>query len=345
MRVKIVSVVIAIVVSAGSVFLASTAKAQVKPIELKFAFPYFTTDPNYKTSVDWAKEIEKQSNGRVKITVYPGGSLFKGQDTYDSIIKGVADLALGSFSYTSGRFPAYESLDYVPGYFKSAKATCLGQNAVYAKYKPKEMADVHIFYFIGNTSPRFMTKKPVSALEDLKNMQIRSVGSRKLLIETLGAIPIGMPMDEAYDALQKGIVEGILTTMETLVSYKLNEVLKYVTDMPTTGSTRFIIANMNVWKSLPPDIQKIFDDTAEKFAIYSSDALDKEVKEAVETSVKAGRVQVIKLSPQEEARWVKTMTPIVPQHIETLKSRGLPGKEIFDDLAQWGKQFSAKYPE
>lgn len=345
MNAKRTSLIVAMVVMMSLIVSSSTLTAADKPIELKFAFPYFTTDPNYKTSVDWAKEIEKQSNGRVKITVYPGGALFKGQDTYDSIIKGVADLAFGSFSYTSGRFPMYECLDYVPGYFKSAKATSLGQNAVYAKYKPKEMADVHIFYFIGNTSPRFMTKKPVRALEDLKNMQIRSVGSRKLLIESMGAIPIGMPMDEAYDGLQKGIVEGILTTQETLVSYKLNEVLKYVTDMPTTGSTRFIIANMKVWKSLPPDIQKIFDDTTEKFMIYHSDALDREVKEAVETSVKAGRVQVIKLSPQEEARWVKTMTPIMAAHIETLKSRGLPGKEVFDDLYQWGQQFNAKYPE
>lgn len=343
---KTISILVAILVFAGINISILTPIAEAKPIAMRFAFPYLPTDPTYKSVVEWAKEIEDRSQGRVKITVYPGGALFKARDTLNSIVKGVGDLALGSLSYTPGRFPIMECMDYTPGAFKSSKAATLGENALFAKYKPKEMDAVHIFGFIATTLPKFMTKKPVRTLEDLKGMQIRSTGSRKALVEALGAKSIGMPMSGSYDALQKGIVEGIITTTETLVSYRLNEVVDYVTDVPTASAVRFILGNIDVWNSLPPDLQKIFTDaSSQEFFIRASNRLDENARTAVEKSVKADMVKVIKVTPQEEARWKRAMRPIVAARAAKLESLGLPGKEIMDDLFRWGKTFSAQYPE
>lgn len=346
MKVKLISIfVVMMVLGTLNLFILAPA-VEAKPISLRFAFPYLPTDPSYKSVTGWAKEIENRSNGRVKITVYPGGALFKARDTYDSVVKGVADLALGSMSYTPGRFPVMECLEYAPGAFTSSKAGSLGENALFAKYKPKELKEVRIFGFIATTLPRFMTKKPVRTLEDLKGMQIRSTGSRKALVQSLGALSIGMPMSESYDALQKGIVEGIITTTETLVTYRLNEVVQYVTDVPMASAIRFILGNLTMWNSLPADIQKIFTDASgQEFILGASNLLDVNAKTAVEKSEKAGLVKVIRVSSEEQARWVKATRPIVSARAEKLASLGLPGREILDDLYKWGKTFSEQYPE
>jgi len=80
-------------------------------IELTYANFFPPTHIQAKLGESWIKEIEKRTAGKVKITYFPGGALLKGNQIYDGVIKGVADIGMSCFAYTRGRFPAIKAID------------------------------------------------------------------------------------------------------------------------------------------------------------------------------------------------------------------------------------------
>ena len=95
--------------------------------------------PTHKMSVtvdQWCKEVEKRTNGRVKVTPYFGGTLAAPQLVYDGLLKGAFDIGQTALAYNTGRFPFSEILDYPLGYRDAIQATAL-DNAFMAKFKPQ----------------------------------------------------------------------------------------------------------------------------------------------------------------------------------------------------------------
>ena len=100
-------------------FSASQGTAKV----YKFRFAQITpaTHPYYSAiSLPWAQEIEKRTGGRVKITLYPAGTLVAGNVMYSSILDGITDIGTSSFGWERGRHPVMDAFVYVPG-FPSAR--------------------------------------------------------------------------------------------------------------------------------------------------------------------------------------------------------------------------------
>jgi len=110
--------------------------------------------------------------------------------------------------------PLMEAVDLPLGY-KSGMATTIIANAVYEKFNPKELDDVKVMYLHAYGSGLLFTKdKPVSKMEDLKGMKIRSHGTTAKVVKALGGIPVTMPMPELYQSLQKGVVDGAIYPIE-----------------------------------------------------------------------------------------------------------------------------------
>ncbi len=100
----------------------------------------------------------------------------------------------------------------------------------YEKFKPKELADTQIMYLHGHGPGIFHTKKPVKKMEDLKGMKIRCTGTSAKVASALGATPVAMAQTETYDALEKGVVDGLLSPLEALKGWKFVEVTKCTTE-------------------------------------------------------------------------------------------------------------------
>jgi TRAP-type C4-dicarboxylate transport system substrate-binding protein len=147
---------------------------------------------------------------------------------YDGVVKGLSDVGMSVLSYTRGRFPLTEVIDLPLGYKNGTAATKL-VNLYYKKFKPKELDDVKVMYLHAHGPGILHTKKPVTKLEELKGMKIRSTGTVAKIVGALGATAVAMPMPETYDALQKGIAEGVMCPMEALQGWKLGEVIKNTT--------------------------------------------------------------------------------------------------------------------
>ena len=311
----------------GSLFMTSMVFGQAKPIDLYYSNVYPAPHKMCVSAVEWGKEIEKRTNGRVKVTMFPGGTLTPGDKCYDGVVKGLSHVGMSVFSYTVGKFPLIEVIDLPLGYKSGAVATTV-TNEFYAKFKPKELDEVKVMFLMGIAPSKIHTKKPVYKLEDLKGMKIRATGTVARIVAALGATPVAMPMPDTYDALSRGVVEGVVCPIEALEGWRLGEVVKYTTqNISTTNSiAQFVVMNKGTWNSLSPDIQKIIEKINEEWIPKMGALWDELDKSALDFVIKKGN-KIISLTMEEQEQWVKAVRPLLEDYVNRMKAKGLPGDE------------------
>ncbi len=311
---------------------------QCKTVELTYSIFFPATHGHTLLATEWAKEIEKRTHGAVKINIYPGATLTPADQCYDGVVTGISDIGMSVVSYAKGRFPLTEVTDLPLGYKSGLQATRLC-NAYYEKFKPKELADTKIMYLHAHGPGIFHTKKPVSKMEDLKGLKIRGTGTSIRVAEALGATPVAMPQPETYDALQKGVVDGLLSPIETLKGWKFAEVVKSTTENFGSAYTLafFVAMNKKTWASLPPEVQAEIEKVNKEWIDKTGHAWDQLDKEGKEFTLARGN-QVIQLSPEEDARWAKAVKPLLEKYVDTTKTKNLPGREALDFCLEWLKK-------
>lgn len=275
----------------------------------------------------WCKEIEKRTNGRIKIAYFPGGTLTPAAQIYDGVVKGISDIGFSCFAYTRGKFPLTEVIDLPIGLRDGTTATRL-INEYYKKFKPKEIDEVQVMYLHAHGPGMLHTKRPVSKLEDLKGMKIRATGLASKIVMALGASPVGTTMPETYDALRTGVADGAMAPFEALQGFKWGEVINSSTVAYGSGYSTgmFIVMNKSKWNSLPPDIQKIIAKVNEEWIERQARAWDEIEKEGIEFTKKRGN-KIIYLTKEEDARWAAAVKPIQDEYVRSTKAKGLPGDE------------------
>jgi TRAP-type C4-dicarboxylate transport system substrate-binding protein len=97
--------------------------ADEKVIKLKYSDIFAPAHKNGIMAQQWCKEVEKRTNGRVKITHFPGGTLTPPPQTYDSVVKGIADIGHTLAAYSAGRFLLTEVLGQPIGFTSGYQAT------------------------------------------------------------------------------------------------------------------------------------------------------------------------------------------------------------------------------
>ncbi len=332
---------LALLVGAGllfSVMFLSSVPAQAA-VELTYSIFFPATHGNTILATEWAKEIEKRTKGAVKITMFPGATLTPANQCYDGVVKGISDIGMSVLSYTAGRFPLTEVIDMPLGYKSGYQVTRL-INAYYNKFQPKEFDDVKVMYLHGHGPGVLHTnKKPVSKLEDLKGLKIRCTGTSSEMVKHLGGTPVAMPQTETYDALQKGVVDGVMSPVETLKGWKFAEVIKYTT--LNYGSAYsigfFVVMNKAKWNSLPKDVQAVIQKVNEEWIEKTGRAWDEFDKIGIETTKAKGN-QLIPLSKQEDERWAGLVAPILGEYVQKTKAKGLPGDEALKFCQDWLKK-------
>jgi TRAP-type C4-dicarboxylate transport system substrate-binding protein len=325
-----------------AVFGMAATKTQAATVQLTYSNFFPPTHFNAQLSESWGKEIEKRSKGAVKFTFFPGGALLKGPEMYDGVMKGVSDLGMSVFAYTAGRFPVMEALDLPIGYTSGWAATFTA-NAYYNKYKPKELDGVKVLYLHAHGPGLLHSKTEVSKLEQLKGMKIRCTGFSAKAAAALGAVPVAMGQGGAYEALQKGVVEGTLSPMEVLKGWKQGEVIKSTTLCYSIGYTSgmYVIMNKKKWNALPKDVQKVFEDVSKEWIPKHGEGWDKADLEGKEFTLSLGN-KIIPLSEGESALWAYQVEPVIGDYAKQLDAKGFPGKEHIQFIRESIKKYTKK---
>jgi TRAP-type C4-dicarboxylate transport system substrate-binding protein len=259
--------------------------------------------------------------------MFYGGTLTPADKCYDGVVKGISDIGFSVLSYTMGKFPLCEVLDLPLGSRTAVGATRL-VNDFYKKFQPKELDETKLMYLHAHGPAFVHTKKPVYKLEDLKGMKIRGTGTTTKVVANLGGTPVAMPMSDAYDAISRGVVEGVVCPVEALQGWKLGEVVKFTTQNYGSAYNMvfFVVMNKNKWNSLSPDIQKIIEQVNEEWIVKQGQLWDEIDKLGIDFAVKQGDT-IIPLSKEEDARWAKAVSPMFDEYVKDKSAKGLPAEE------------------
>ena len=328
------------------------AHAKGKVINLKIANFFPPPSKQSKILDQLGKDLEKRSGGRIKVQYFAGRSLLKAQAIYKGVASGIADIGYSHVYYTPGRMPVSEGAGLPLG----VPSGWVGAHMAfdfYNKFKPKEFDKVKVLAIHDNAPSMVITKTPVSKLEDMKGLTIRAPGVPGEIIRALGGTPAPTPMMEVYDALAKGVNDGVFAPYETLRTFKFAEVTKYVTECWQMGAAFnfYLIMNKNSYNKLPRDLQSLVDvlsgEYQERYALMWNEI--ELVGKAF--GLKKG-MKYIDLSDAEADRWKKAVEPVITNYIKTMVGKGFAETEVKgwiaymrDRIKYWtAKQMEYKIP-
>jgi TRAP-type transport system periplasmic protein len=331
--------IVSLVSLAGFAGFSSQCYAAEKPVAtLKVTSFLPQTDKANAPYEEWGKELEKRSNGRIKVDFYWAGTLAPPVQTYDAVMRGIADVGNHVLGYTVGRFPLSEVLD-LPGPVINWTATTRMTNAFYRKFKPKEFDGVKVLWLHSGGGFVFSRNKPINKLEDLKGMKIRTYGLNAKLVSLLGGIPVAMPTTELYDALSRGVVDGFTANYDVLEAQRMAEIAKFGTE--NRGSAWragwAAVMNKNAFNALPKDIQTLIDQMSEEQIDKFGNMWDEADVRGKEFALKKG-MKISVLSKEEDARWAERVKPLYDDYVKRMKEKNLPGEEAVKFVQDYMKQ-------
>lgn len=312
-----------------SLFIVTPGVTNAKSVTLKYSSFFPPTHIQSKLAEAWGKEVEMKSEGRIKVEYYPGGSLLKAKQTYDGVVDGIADVGFTVLAYTPGRFPVTGALDLPFGYPSGVIATAVA-NELYNTLKPVEFNDTHLMYLHAH-GPGFINtrEKVVTKLEDLKGLRIRSTGMSAQMVKALGATPVAMGMGDAYQSLQKGVVDGSAHPMEANGGWKLGEVTEYTVGAYATAYTTTFIVTMNKdkWESLDEKDQQMITEINKAWSLKHGEAWDSSDLAGLRFSLQQGN-NVSGIDAKEIERWKTAVKPVIDEYAAGLDKKKLDGAAV-----------------
>jgi TRAP-type C4-dicarboxylate transport system substrate-binding protein len=308
------------------------AAASAGTVKLTYSNFFPPTHVQSKLAESWCKEVEKRTEGRVKVDYFPGQTLTKAKQCYDGTVQGLSDLGFSVLAYTRGRFPVMAAVDLPLGYTSGQVATEI-VNKVYKKFTPKEFDDVKVMYLHAHGPGLVHTKgKAVRKMEDMKGLKFRAHGTSALVVKALGGTPVPKPMPETYEMLQKGVVDGAVYPFEANKGWKLGEVTDYATAAFSAAYTTsfFVVMNKDKWNSIPAGDQKIIEQINEEWAVKHGEAWDTSDMVGIKYFLNQGG-EIIGVDEKEQKRWKDAVAPIITEYVADAKKNGISNaQEIVD---------------
>lgn len=210
---------------------------------------------------EWADEIYEASDGRIKITIYSGGSLASGTAALDALRTQVCDIAWIYPQYFTGQFPLSEVISQPIG----VTSVPQGVDVLYDLYEKYPELQDEVSEFVPlmihtNPTNKICTTEdhPIYSVQDLKGLTFRaSAGTPSDLLLAWGATPIQMAPGDIYQAVQKGTVDGFVFDWSGMVSFGLQEVTTYLLTYPVYCGPYYLMMNKDSFEALPEDLQNI----------------------------------------------------------------------------------------
>lgn len=328
-------------------FGIGSAQAQDITLKLHQFLPAQANVPKLILDV-WADEIEKDSDGRIRIDRYPSMQLGgKPPELMDQVVDGVADVIWTAVGYTPGRFPSSEVFE-LPFMMTNARAASRAYWEMFDKYwQDTEFKDVHVVGVWVHGPGVIHTADPVETPADLQGMKIRG-GSRavNMLLTSLGATPVGMPVPAVPEALSKGVLDGTTIPWEVTTALKVPELVEYHTEF--TGKAlytlTFVLAmNKDVYDGLPDDLKQVIDQNSGlEFSVFAGGVVEDNDGPAREFALDYGNT-VITLDEARTEEWRAKSEPIYDAWIADMDSKGKDGQALVDEARALIEKYTPMY--
>jgi TRAP-type transport system periplasmic protein len=253
--------------------LPLTVIAAEKPTVVKLAHETGTTHQLHLACVKFQEYVEKESNGRLKIEIYPAAQLGRGKELAEGLVTGSIEMMnVSPYSLTFLGVTEVELLEmpYLfrdrPHAYKVLDGTVLSD--LHKKFEDRGVKIVDYF----EIGLRHMTnsKRPIVKPEDMRGLKIR-VQPMKMWLEfakLLGAIGTPVSFADLYSALQQGVADGQENPITTIRATKVYEVQKYLSLTAHAFTPAPVCIGTKFYNALPKDLQKVVSDGARKAALW-----------------------------------------------------------------------------
>ena len=319
---------------AACVLCAPIAGAGAEPITLRLHS--FNSPKSISSQLflePWAEEIEDRSNGRVTVQVFPAMQLGgKPADLYGQARDGVVDIAWTLPGYSPGRFPLTEVFE-LPFVCADAASTSQALTMFHHKWLRDEYRDTHPLVFHA-TAPNHIhsVDREIRTLEDIRGLKIRAASQTvAATLETLGAVPVGMPISQVYEALARGVVDGAWIPWTILRPFRLYEVAQYHTEV-SLGCTLFVLTmNKARYDGLPANVRQILDDTTGLALAHRLGRIWQEDETTGRDIALRRGHRIVPLTEAERTRWRTATASVVDAWVAKVDGMGYDGRALLAD--------------
>jgi TRAP-type transport system periplasmic protein len=266
------------------------AHAETRTLKISHQFPASDgTKGDFRDQIcrKFAAEVEKQTNGELKFEIYPSSSLMKTFTQFNAMKKGALDFSLFPTTYAGGEIPEL-NLTFMPAIVSSYEQAYKWKAAPIGEALSKLLEDkgVKIITWIWQSGGIASRSRAILKPADVAGLKIRG-GSREMdmMFKAAGATTANMPSNEVYISMQTGAVDAAVTSSTSLLSFKLEELSKYLT---SAGGQSFffvfepLLVSKQIFDSLPSEHQKIIlkvGEDLESAGLEGSRADDKALSE------------------------------------------------------------------
>jgi TRAP-type C4-dicarboxylate transport system substrate-binding protein len=304
-----------------------------------FNLKYASNIPVYfgmaKAISAWIAKIEANSQGRIKITEYWGSSLLTKENMLNGITEGIADIGWWTFS-AQDQTPLNEYAK-MPLLFKSWHQQNVVTRQMYQEFPDlrSELESRGAFIYAMRTQlPEVLhtSKVAVHTPDNVKGMKIAANSFAASFWAATGAAPVAMGPGDWYTSIEKGLIGGLSLDWDTLSRFGLISTCKYHTGWGAAGistSTYGQIINLQVWNTLPANLQKVIMDL-EPWLNDACDAADQATLEAGTTAATALGNTIINLTDAEIEKWYPARDIVIHKWLNDMGALSLPGQQILD---------------
>ena len=310
------------------------AVADVPQFALKLHHSYSSVSSVHdKFLVPWARQVEAQSGGRIRIDLFPAMQLGGAPAAlFDQARDGVADIVWAEPRHTAGRFPRVElfELPFVPS--RRALVSSKAITDYGSANLMDEFREVHPICFSCADRGVVHTNRPVHIFEEIRGLRLhvetRFAGEA---LHTLGAVGVPMPSAQLPLAITQHIVDGCVVPWHLSPSLKLSDLLKAHTDFAESSlsTTTFVLAmNRATYDRLPRDLKAVIDDNSGQPAAGMAGTMWDLQAAAVADQVSQRGDPITTLLPEAVAHWRKATEPVVETWLKEMKEHKVDGGKL-----------------
>ena len=320
---------------------ADSGAAKTKELTMASLFP--PESPSAQSLNRWAEKIKQDTNGQISIRHFPANTLIAAPDMRTSLKFGVADIGCSFVYKPEPNFdPSLMLSQLILGLdYENCLKIFEDMWNKFPEMWAGQWKDYKLLW-ITTIDPNLLVtvKKPVKALDDMKGLQLRIPNAMTAsMIKNLDATPVSMSSGDWIVSLDKGTTDGAATSLGSLLDYKIGEKIDFITNYSLGPGILFLAMNKKSWSRLSPDIQTVFDASA-KWGKQDIIKTKKESEAKAIQYLKSNGVEFFKLSPDEYAKWGKTIQPVFDKMATDLNAKGFPGTAMVNYALERARFYS-----
>ena len=288
----------------------------------------------------FAEAFMEATEGMINVIVHPGATVVSPGNMWDDVTFGAVDIAYGTVSYSPGRFPLTEVLELPMTFASGRQATqvvwdLLENNEAFLK----QFDDFKIFAMWSTPGAQLWAKNtPIRLPSDIQGLIIRvpsAIAERS--IQAAGGSTINIPMQEAYDAIDRGVADGLALDFSGMSSFNMDEVINYgIGNMNQYISFHMMAMSWDCWNSLNEFEQEALMRVGGRNLSTKANESFESDADISEKRIRDGNlIELVELTAEDRAQWQAAFSNVVSEYLDSVNNRGFDATGVYEDALKY----------